>query len=119
MLKKVLGWGLVAIVALTILGALVGNDDKSSGQAAKSGGSEQAAQTTPETRAEATPTPTPTPEPVNVSFDGPDTTTSDAITLKGYVNLKGAKVKVDGAQAAVKGRKWSLSASIRHKGDNR
>jgi Host cell surface-exposed lipoprotein len=119
MLKKVLKWGLVAVVGLIILGALVGNDDKSSGQAAKSGGSEQVVtQTTPETTPEATPSPTPTPEPVNVSFDGPNTTTSDAITLKGKINLKGAKVKVDGAPAAVKGRKWSLSASIKHKGDN-
>jgi hypothetical protein len=119
MLKSVVKWGLIAIVGLTILGALFGNDDKSSGQAAKSGGSEQAGAQTAATTPEATPTPTPTPEPVNVSFDGPDTTTSDAITLKGKVNLKGAKVKVDGAQAAVRGRKWSLSTSIKHKGDNR
>jgi Host cell surface-exposed lipoprotein len=120
MLKKVLKWGLVAIVGLIVLGALIGNDDKSSGQASKSGGAEQSAEpSTPETTPEATPTPTPTPEPVNVSFGGPYATTTDAITLKGNVNLKGAKVKVDGTQAAVKGRKWSLSTSIKHKGDNR
>ena len=119
-MKKVLVWVGGIVVALMVLGALLGEDEqKPDDRAAKAGTSttEEAPADTPEPTS--TPEPAPTPEPLDVSYAGPTQTTSDEVKLKGEVALKGAKVKVDGKPATVRGRRWSFVAAIGRKGDNR
>ena len=119
-MKKVLMWVGGIVVALIVLGALFGEDEQEpDDRAAKADTT-----TTEEVSADApdpapTPQPTPTPEPLDVSYAGPTRTTSNEVKLKGEVALKGAKVKVNGKLATVRGRDWSFVASIGHKGDNR
>jgi len=116
-MKKVLLWAGGIVVALIVLGALFGEDErKPADRAAKT-----ETTTVEEVSVESTPehTPVPTPEPLDVDFTGPTQTTSDQVKLKGEIALKGAKVKVNGKPAAVHGRHWSFDAAIGHKGDNR
>jgi hypothetical protein len=115
-MKKVLTWVGGILAALIVLGALFGEDEqKPNDRAAKAGTTtiEEVSDETPE------PTPAPTPEPLDVSYAGPTQTTSDEVKLSGEVAFKGAKVKVDGKPATVRGRHWSFVAAIGHKGDNR
>jgi hypothetical protein len=119
-MKKVLMWVGGIVAALIVLGALFGEDgQKPNDRAAKTGTTttEEASDDTPEPAP--TPEPTPTPEPLDVSYAGPTQTTTDEVKLKGEVALKGAKVKVNGKPATVRGRHWSFVAAIGHKGDNR
>jgi hypothetical protein len=114
-MKKVLFWIGGIVVALIVLGAILGEDEQKPNDRAVT-----ADETTAEELSdESTPEPTPTPEPLNVNFVGPTQTTSDEVKLKGEVALKGAKVKVNGKPASVHGRHWSFVAAIGHKGDNR
>src|SRR3954468_9459613 len=116
-MKKMLVWVGGVVVALIVLGAILGEDEQKPNDRAatadKTTVEEVADESTPE------PTPTPTPDPLNVNFVGPTQTTSDQVKLKGEVALKGAKVKVNGKPATVHGRHWSFVAAIGHKGDNR
>jgi hypothetical protein len=117
-MKKVLMWVGGVLAALIVLGALFGEDEqKPDDRAAKADTTttEEVSEEAPEP----TPTPAPTPEPLDVSYAGPTQTTSDEVKLKGQVALKGAKVKVNGKRATVRGRRWSFVAAIGRKGDNR
>jgi Host cell surface-exposed lipoprotein len=54
---------------------------------------------------------------VDISWDSPQETTHDQVTLKGSVSY-GAKVKVSGHRAAVVGTKWSKVVQIKKHGEN-
>jgi Host cell surface-exposed lipoprotein/Glucodextranase, domain B len=118
-MRKALKWAAIIFVGLIVIGALLPSEDKKSqgdDKAAKSGGVETAAEepaSTPE------PTPEPTPVPVSLTANGPSNTTSDQVTIKGRVNLKGTKVKVNGTEVKVKGGKWTAVVAINGKGQNR
>jgi hypothetical protein len=118
-MKKVLFWIGGIVVALIVLGAILGEDEQKPNDRALTADETTAEELSDESTPAPTPTPTPTPEPLNVNFVGPTQTTSDEVTLKGEVALKGAKVKVNGKPATVHGRHWSYVAAIGHKGDNR
>jgi hypothetical protein len=62
----------------------------------------------------AAPAPKPT---VEISWDSPQQTTRDRVTLKGTVSY-GAHVKVSGHRAAVSGTKWSKTVRIKSHGEN-
>jgi hypothetical protein len=117
-MKKIIGWGLAAIILLSIGAALGSSGDDKTGKdipnAAKSGTATELADTSSSES-----TPEPTPEPLNVNFTGPTQTTSDQVKLKGEIALKGTKVKVNGKPATVHGRFWSSDVAITRKGDNR
>ena len=101
-------WALGALVVLAVIGALFGDEEDDPGD-------EQAAKPT----ATATPTPTPTPKPkVTVVFNGPYSTTSDSVVLRGRVTPKDATVRVRGATVKRSGRKWTAEVAIRHHDDN-
>jgi hypothetical protein len=54
---------------------------------------------------------------VEISWDSPQQTTRDQVTLKGTVSY-GARVKVSGHRAAVVGTKWSKVVQIKKRGEN-
>jgi hypothetical protein len=54
---------------------------------------------------------------VEISWDSPQQTTHDQVTLKGTVSY-GAHVKVSGHRAAVVGTKWSKVVQIKQHGEN-
>lgn len=60
----------------------------------------------------------PPPDPIGLTFRGPDTTQSDTVTLRGRVDVRGAKVRVAGKRADVSGKRWKMVVSIRKRGDN-
>jgi hypothetical protein len=116
-MKKVLFWVGGIVVALVVLGAIFSEDEQDPSDPAATADKTTVEEVSDESTPE--PTPTPTPEPLNVNFVGPTQTTSDQVKLKGEVALKGAKVKVNGKPATVRGRHWSFVVAISHKGDNR
>ena len=107
---KFLKWGLIAFVGLALLGALVGEDEKAP----------EPTQASAEVASTPEPTPTATPEPkpeTRVVFDGPGTVHSDAITLRGTVEPKGARVRVRGQAAKVRNGRWSMPVTLTKRGD--
>src|SRR4051812_40902229 len=107
-MKKVLFWVGGIVAALIVLGAIFGEDDQKPNHRAATADKATAEEVADESTPEPTPTPTPTPERLDVNFVGPMQTASDQVKLKGVVAVKGAKVKVNGKPAAVKGRHWSF-----------
>lgn len=118
-MRKALKWAAIIFVGLVVIGALLPKDDtkdKGDDNAAKSGVVETAVE---EPTSTPTPTPAPTPVPVSLSANGPSQTTVDKVTIKGRVNLKGTKVKVNGTKVNVKGGKWAAVVAINGQGQNR
>src|SRR4051794_2768021 len=101
-MKSLLKWGLIGLVALVVLGALFGKDEKS-GQPQKAAATTRAANAqepaatepaTPEPAATETATPEPTPDPeVSVTFAGPSNVHTDNVVLKGTVDPASAHVR--------------------------
>jgi hypothetical protein len=120
-MKKVLKWLGAGLVALIVLAAILGESDEEQSKDRAAKADTQVEEVSEESTPESTPQPTPepTPEPLNVNFSGPTQTTSDQVTLKGEIDVKGTKVRVNGKPATVHGRFWSFVATINRKGDNR
>jgi hypothetical protein len=75
-----------------------------------------ATETTATTVADTAEAPAPKPT-VEISWESPQQTTHDQVTLKGTVSY-GAHVKVSGHRAAVVGTKWSKVVQIKKHGEN-
>jgi hypothetical protein len=112
--KKAISWLLGILVVLVVLAGLLGERENTSPKDNAATAGEAQAEEVPDA-----PTPEPTPEPLNVNVTGPNQTTSDQITLKGRLAVTGAKVRVNGHAAKVKGRRWTYTATITKNGDNR
>jgi hypothetical protein len=56
--------------------------------------------------------------PVGVWMTSPGVTTRDLVTLRGTVVPFGSRVRVNGHDAAVSGRRWTKVVVMQHKGDN-
>jgi hypothetical protein len=116
-MKSFLKWGLIGLVGLAVLGALLGEDEKS-GQTQKPEASTSTA-STPESTATQTSTPEPTPDPeVSVNFMGPFDVHSDNVVLKGTVDPANAHVRIKGQSVEVRHGKWKLPVTLTKHGDN-
>jgi hypothetical protein len=102
--------GLMALLALAL--AACGETQTKTVTAEDSAATESTVTETADT-AEA-PAPKPT---VEISWDSPQQTAHDQVTLKGTVSY-GAHVKVAGHRAAVAGTKWSKVVQIKKHGEN-
>jgi hypothetical protein len=102
---------LLTIAGLTACGSVT-TETVTEKSAAPKPGAETASQTTTTTAAATAVKPT-----VDISWDSPEQTTHDQITLKGTVSY-GAHVKVSGHRAAVTGTHWSKVVKIKQRGEN-
>lgn len=102
--------GLASLFALVALAACGSTTTTTVTETTSVAASEASQTTTTDAAPEAKPT-------VDISWDSPQATTRDQVTLKGSVTY-GAKVKVGGQHAAVTGTTWSKVVAIKKHGDN-
>ena len=112
---KVLKWLGIGFVGLVILGAVVGNDDGSKKTAATTASQTETTASTGTSAVSDEPAP---PEQVSVTVTGPYETHEDVVTLRGTVSMTGARVRVGGSRASVRGRHWTKIVTLRRKGNN-
>jgi hypothetical protein len=116
-MKKVraLALGAASLLVLVALAACGSTTTKTVTEKAAAPGRDVSETSTTETTAEEkAPPPKPT---VDISWDTPEQTTQDQVTLEGTVSY-GAHVKVSGHRAAVVGIKWSRVVQINKHGEN-
>src|SRR3954463_602080 len=117
-MKSFLKWGLIAFLALAVLGALFGKDDQA-GQT-KEASATTSIPSTPESTRTETSTPGPTPDPeVSVNYTGPFKVHSDSVILKGTVDPANAHVRVKGESVKVRHGHWTLPVTLTKHGDNK
>src|SRR4051794_28804429 len=108
LMKSLLKWGLIGLVALGVLAAVFGEGEKSA-QAPSAAAATSAAGTPAVVTAVETSTPEPTPDPeVSVDFTGPASVRTDDVVLKGTVDPSNAHVRIKGQSVAVRRGKWKL-----------
>jgi len=113
------GPALTVLVCLGLAGALLGcgetpGDAGNAAIAATATSSPESAETE-----SATPEATPTPKPeVSIDVTGPSSAHSDAVTLKGTVEPKSARVRVKGRPVKVRRGKWSVPVTLTKRGKN-
>lgn len=115
-MKTLMKWGLIGLVGLSVLGALIGNDN-SSNKPKKI--ASPAIANAPESTATDAAAPAPTPDPeVSVTFSGPLTVHEDNVVLRGTVHPANAHVRVRGHSVEVRNGHWKLPVTLAKHGDN-